>query len=49
MVACLLGGLLGAAMYIGLIEMHHDPSDDVIGEAERLAQAVNGGEENSKV
>ena len=28
MVGCLLGGVLGALIYIGLIEMHHDSVSD---------------------
>lgn len=28
MVGCLLGGVLGALIYIGLIEMHHDSEDN---------------------
>ena len=35
-VACLVGGVLGAFLYIGFIEMHHDP-DETENEAE-LAQ-----------
>lgn len=28
MVGCLVGGVLGALVYIGLIEMHHDTEDN---------------------